>query len=622
VFVGPTPELVNQQYAQFIGKPQLPPYWALGFHLSRWGYGSTEAVRALRERMRNAAIPQDVQTFDIDYMDKKRDFTYDPENFGDLPELINELNLENIRTILILDPAIPIDTEDYSVFENGIEYDAYIKWGDESHVPDDQPPLTGQYVVGNVWPDSPTVFPDFMRAKTKQWWAREIADLYQELPFDGLWIDMNEPANFDTNFPGHLNCPTNDKLEMPPYPTKISWHPNNPSQRISDKTICMTSVQTDDQKNYTHYDVHSLFGYFESVATNEALRALRPAKRPFVLSRSTFPGSGGYAAHWLGDNTASWTQMAMSVVGLVEMSAFGIPMVGADICGFFQEPSEELCARWMQLGAFYPFSRNHNTLDLADQDPAVWPLVAEISAEVLSIRYRYLPYLYTLLQEASAQGSSVVRPLFNVFPGDVGCREVSDQFLWGSGLMVAPVLAEGATSRQVYVPPAVWYDVLTGERRFNNVFSESVKVEAPLDTIPLYFRGGSILPFQEPGLNTQESRANPFGMVVARDEEGEAFGTVYWDDGESDLPLEEAFYARLTFAKESKGVYVLLVDPVYVNQVDDMAWRTIRILGVPEEPTSISMSDIFSFKYHEDSQVLDFSINVPMMQGIRIEIKF
>ena len=119
---------------------------------------------------------------------------------------------------------------------------------------------------------------------------------------------------------------------------------------MSDKTICMLALQTDGNTTYRHYDVHSLFGWSETVATLPAARALSPGRRAFVLSRSTFPSSGVYAGHWTGDNSALWPFVKYNIIGLLEFNLFGIPYSGADICGFNLNTTEELCQRWMQLG--------------------------------------------------------------------------------------------------------------------------------------------------------------------------------------------------------------------------------------------------------------------------------
>ncbi|KAA0190891.1 hypothetical protein HAZT_HAZT012257, partial [Hyalella azteca] len=397
IFTGPTPEDLNKQYSALVGKPTFPPYWSLGFQLCRWGYTSTDEVRAVRQRTADAGIPQDVQTFDIDYMEDFKDFSYDHVKFNDLPQLADELHADNLKMVLILDPSIGVNITDNPPYVTGRAEDVFLKWMTPDLVPTDQPPEADDFLLGNVWPNERSAFPDFMKAATRSWWLDEITYFHRLINFDGLWIDMNEPANFDTDGgqPDHLMCPKNH-LEDPPYPTLAAYTPDNAVQRLCDKTLCMSTAANDGSKQLLRYDIHSLYGHSEAEATFNALGSLFPGKRPYLLTRSSYVGTGRYSFHWLGDNVATWDDMAISVVGVIEFNMFGIPMVGADICGFGGATTQELCSRWHQLGAFYPFSRNHNAIGQPDQDPAVWPEVAAVARDAFLTRYKFLPYLYNL----------------------------------------------------------------------------------------------------------------------------------------------------------------------------------------------------------------------------------
>ncbi|XP_076056755.1 sucrase-isomaltase, intestinal-like [Oratosquilla oratoria] len=616
-FLGPSPEDVNSQYSQAIGTTHFPPYWSLGFQLSRWGYNSTTNIRKLQERMRFMNIPQDVQMLDIDYMDGKHDFTFDPDHFHDLPELVQELHNHDLKVVIILDPALITNFDTYGPSKRGKASDVFLKWMDQDLVPDNQKPECEDYMVGHVWPAEDVVFPDFLNPETKKWWANELKLFKKVIDYDGVWIDMNEPSNFDTNQPWSLQCPKNH-LDVPPYPTQAAFVGDNKIKRLSEHSICMSGNQTDGDSTFLHYDVHSLYGWSEIVATAEALKEINPEKRPMVLTRSTFPGSGHFGIHWLGDNTADWEHMRMSIIGMLEFNMFGIPMVGADICGFFEEPDMEMCARWMQLGAFYPFCRNHNTLGLPDQDPTAWPEVAEVSRSVLSLRYKYLPYLYTLFHKAHMHGSSVVRPLWNVFPSDVGSRDVDDQFLWGNGLMVAPVITPGATTRDIYFPQGLWYDLVSGQLEAKEG-PITKRVEAPLKKIPVYVRGGIILPFQKPSKNTVQSRRNPFGLTVALAEDGMASGSIFWDDGDGNQSMMKSYMAWFSYAQGELKMSI----KHGAGAVAGLDLDSIVILGSSNAPTSIQVNgqNIVSWSY-SNHVITMYSLKWPMDKEIHVQIKF
>ncbi|KAK3876903.1 hypothetical protein Pcinc_018349 [Petrolisthes cinctipes] len=626
IFTGPTLEDVNKQYAQMVGLPAFPPYWSLGFHLSRYGYASTNEVREVRERMKAMGIPQDVQTLDIDYMERFRDFTYDPVPWGDLPALTQELHNDNLKLTIILDPAVVIDWDNYPPGQRGKDADAFIKWYSDIYIPSDQDPTCRDYVIGYVWPDTKTVFPDFFKPSTKAWWKEELNIFYESVAYDAIWIDMNEPANFGTNLDKPFNWPSElpdwslkcpyTHWDSPPYPTKFIRVGDNESGRLSDHGMCMTVNHTDGVKNFMHYDVHSLYGWSETDATFKALQEIFPGKRPVVLSRSTYPGSGKYAVHWLGDNTSAWSHLKMSVIGMLEFNLFGLPMVGADICGFFGDATMELCMRWMELGAFYPFSRNHNAIGQTEQDPGIWPEVAEVSRFVLNLRYQYLPYLYTLFHAAHMHGNSVVRPLFSEYPTDLTALDVDDQFMWGTGMMFAPVLTESTSSRNVYFPQGLWYHSVPGFLAATG--PSTVLANAPMEAILIYVRGGAILPYQEPSLTTVESRQNPFGLTVALDESGSASGELFWDDGEEEHAMSETYFATMSFAANSLNL-VVSNNPAPMTGLN---LETVRFYGYPADPALVTVNgenlDPSQWAYDADYSVLSVTMSAPLDQDVAV----
>ena len=195
VFIGSSPEEVVSLYTQMIGRPVMPPFWALGFQNCRWGYKNTEDVNKTIQRYYKHNIPLDVQYMDIDYMDKRRDFTYSPDHFKHFPELITETKKHNsLRWTLILDPAIESTTnklKDYRPFTEGYKNDVFIKWPADIAKTIKFPegvPTDKNVLYGRVWPDGPVAFPDFFKNATKIWWKNMIVEMHEKLKFDALWI--------------------------------------------------------------------------------------------------------------------------------------------------------------------------------------------------------------------------------------------------------------------------------------------------------------------------------------------------------------------------------------------------------------------------------------------------
>ncbi|VDL71286.1 unnamed protein product [Nippostrongylus brasiliensis] len=542
-FPGPTPEQVVQQYLDYIGHPFLPAYWALGFQLSRWGYTTLDHMKAAVNRTQQNQIPLDVAFADIDYMDKYRDFTLGQESWSGLPDYVKELHNQGLHVTLIFDPAIEAD---YGSFQRAIEQNAsFIEWAKASQVPtslQSQYPLVDGTLVmlGNVWPPKNTAMPDFLDPtnNTLNWWIGEYQRFHSIVEFDGVWIDMNEPSNFDTDTytdqpsssNGHLACPISGpdaKFDNPPYQTYAVY--NRPGEHLSSKTLCMLAKTG--RRTMDFYNTKNLYGMSEAKATSVALSATT-GKRGAVISRSTFPSSGRFGGVWLGDNTATWSDLQTSVVGAMEFNFFGLPYVGSDICGFNGETNEELCLRWHQMGAFHSFCRNHNAIANTAQDPGIWPSVAKAARIALTFRYTYLPYLYSLHYKVAVNGGTVVRPLFFEFPSDFESMGIDHQFMWGSAIMVAPAVEPGVTSVHAFFPSDVWYSLVP--ENYGAVMDVGfVDVSAKTDSLtPVFARGGYVIPRQSPNMTTTQSRQNPLEVLITVGSSSQSMGELYWDAGD------------------------------------------------------------------------------------------
>jgi len=491
LFPGPRPADALRRYTARTGRTPRPPRWALGHHQSRWGYRNAAAVRRVARELRRRRIPADAIHLDIDHMDGYRVFSFDRRRFPDPPGLLRELAGQGFRTVVIVDPGVKVDPH-WAVFREGAERDAFLRNAD------------GTPYKLKVWPRD-AALPDFARADVRAWWGEQHRALVAA-GVAGIWNDMNEPAGWARELRiGRLIVPL----------------------AAQDLSRVVQSDPADPDRSVPHESLRNAYGQLECRATREALESLAPERRPFVLSRSGHAGIQRYAALWTGDTFSRWEQLRLSVRMLLGLSVSGVPFCGADIGGFAGWCSAELFARWMQVGALQPFARTHSMWLKHRQEP--WRFgarVESIARAALELRMRLLPHLYALFCEAEATGAPIWRPLFYEYPDDPGAAEVDDQWLIGRDLLVAPVMARGARQREVYLPEGVWYALDDGARWIG---PRAVRVAAPLERIPIFARGGAVIPTQSPVQHTGEAPTEPLVLEVFPGADGAAL--LIEDDG-------------------------------------------------------------------------------------------
>ncbi|KAI6655906.1 hypothetical protein LOD99_1640 [Oopsacas minuta] len=598
-FMGPDPEMVVSQYLDLIGRPAVPPYWSLGFHQCRWGYKDLQNLEDVVANYSKANIPLETIWNDIDYMDKFKDFTFDPENFPveKMQNFVKNLHSNNQHYVVIVDPGIAID-KNYTPYTEGLQKDVFIK----NH--------KGEVFTGKVWPGF-TTYPDFLNTDTISWWGEQMKKFLRMVAIDGIWLDMNEASNFCDG-----ECKTEKdevklSLDLEPDGGMLQFDPNNPPYAINNqngkyplnkKTLDMDAYHHVDNTNILVYNTHNLYGLTECISTRKALLQINPDQRPFILSRSTFPASGVYAAHWTGDNHATWDDIYVSVPDMLNFQLFGIPFVGSDICGFNGDTTEELCGRWMALGAFYPFSRNHNINTGVPQEAYRWESVASISREMLMIRYRLLPYLYTQFVLAnkgselpSHQMATVVKPLFFKFPKDEYSLSVDWQFFFGPAVMVSQVFQSNTNMLKVYFPPGKWYDWFTQEIIISTDKGLNKTLSTPKDKIQLHVLGGNILTTQAPGMTTTECRKGDFSLLIALDNSYKADGLLYLDDG---FTINTKSFVYIQYTAKPDGVGNTVIHAVVTKksgkcldlQVPNL--NTVTVLGLKNKPLNVEVNGV------------------------------
>ena len=507
---GPEPKKVIERYTTLTGRMPLPPLWALGYHQCRYSYYPEDKVRFIADNFRVRHIPADVIWLDIHYQDRYRPFTWDQKRFPDPPKLVGDLRKQGFRTVTIVDPHPP-KVRGYAPYDTGLAGDHFVKNPDGSIYEAPVWPSKAEDGDAPDWskpPGTPSVFPDFSKAATRTWWGNLYAD-FLNMGVAGIWNDMNEPAIFDT--------PTGT---MP------------------------LDVRHDNEGSPTdHREIHNVYGMLMTRATYEGLSRLRPNERPFVLSRASYAGGQRYSALWPGDNVSDWTALRASIPTLLGMGLSGFPFVGVDIGGFAEAPTPELYTRWLQAGVFYPFMRTHTTFGTPDQEPWSYGVDYEaINRRAIELRYQLLPHIYNVMREASETGIPAMRPLFLEDANDGG---FDDEFLFGSDLLIAPVLRAGVTERGVYLPRGDWYNYWTGERHTGPKW---ITVPVTLASIPIFVRGGAFVFAQPVVQHTGEMPGQPLEVTLYPSGNSERW--LYEDAGNGREYLQGGF-ARRRFASRA-----------------------------------------------------------------------
>lgn len=433
-------------YTSLTGTTPLYQRWIYGSHQSRWGYYTQDEVLDIADKFRELDIPCDVIHMDIDYMNGYRVFTFDDKKFPDVKGLSEKLADRGVKLISIIDPGVKKD-EDYFMYKEGMEMDAF------AHDTD------GSVYENAVWPGT-SVFPDFTKQSVRSWWGDKTKILLEH-GISGIWNDMNEPASF--------NGPLPDDVQF---------------------------------EYGAHEKVHNIYGHFMAKATYEGLAKNDGGKRPFVLTRAAYAGSQKYCGGWTGDNHSIWAHIALSLEQVCNLSVSGLAMCGSDIGGFGSDTTPELLVRFYEAAVFVPFFRNHSAMGTRRQEP--WQFdetTIDAVRKTVKLRYRFIPYIYDLAHECEKTGAPIVRSLVYEYPADKHVRNISDEYMLGSFVLVAPVIAPGKEVREVYLPDGDWYDYYTGEKYSGGRY---ILADAPLDKVPVFIKEGAIIPVADGEIRSTE----------------------------------------------------------------------------------------------------------------------
>jgi len=531
-----SPREVLKGLAELTGTIEMPPRWAVGYHQCRFSYVPESRAREVADTFRKKSIPCDVMWFDINYMDGFRIFTINKDEFAD-PKAFNAYLHDNgFKSVYMIDPGVKVD-DNYFVYTSGKANDVFVKdaYGNEFH--------------GKVWPGD-CAFPDYTRPETRKWWGGLYKD-FLATGIDGVWNDMNEPSVFD-----------------------------GPGGTIPESCIHRGGK---DLPAGRHSMWHNAYGRLMVEASRDGILAANPDKRPFLLSRSNILGGQRYAAMWTGDNAASYDHMKLSVPMSLTLGLSGQPFNGPDIGGFAGNTDGDLFGNWIGFGAFFPFSRGHASCDTNDKEP--WAFGKEVEKEsrmALERRYRLIPYIYTAFHTAHTDGQPVMAPVFMADPTDLSIRGEEQAFLIGTDLLVIPAFAQNPA-----LPKGIWEKLSLVKGDTKGKYQAELRV-----------RGGSIIPAGRVVQNLNENSFEPLTLIVCPDENGNASGSLYWDEGDG-WSFREGNYKKINFTArrngrnievsvaDSEGNYPLEIGKVNVEVLTN--GKTLRSSGTLNSPITVKI---------------------------------
>lgn len=560
---GPSLKEVVSRFSSLTGRMPLPPKWSLGYHQSRYSYHPEEEVRKVANTLREKEIPCDAIHLDIHYMDEYRVFTWNEQEFPHPEKMISDLSDSGFKLVTIIDPGVKKDPE-YNVYVEGMKEDYFCKY------------LDGEIYTGKVWPGE-SVFPDFTRKEVREWWG-DLHHSLLDIGVKGIWNDMNEPAVFNET-----------------------------------STMDVNVIHENDGYPGTHRQFHNLYGFYEGMATYEGLKRISK-ERPFVLSRAGFAGIQRYCALWTGDNRSFWEHLKLAMPMLMNLGLSGISFAGTDIGGFTGDSNGELLTRWFQMGTFMPFFRNHCSIDGINQEP--WSFgkeFEEIIIKYIKLRYKLLPHIYNQFYMASKKGLPVLRPLVMEFPDDETTYNISDQFMFGDSIMVAPVYEPDRKERLVYLPGGEWFDLWT-----DNKYSGYTHIiaDAPLSKVPVYIKAGSILPLVDSMNYVGEKRNEKLNLNVYLGDEVEEGSYIFYEDDGLTFDYKDGRFNLTEFSyKKNRGQFIFKAKELnkgYSSEYKNIELKLKNLIYKPEQ-VMVEGEKRSDFDYSIDRREL--IINIPAVTG-------
>lgn len=481
-----SPDAVVSAFRRLIGRSYIPPRWAFGYGQSRWGYQSAAEIKEVAENHRKNHIPLDMIYLDIDYMERYKDFTINHERFPDFEAFVSEMKKRQIRLVPIIDGGVKKE-DGYDIYEEGKERGYFCK--DEN----------GEDFVVGVWPGS-CCFPDMLDEEAGRWFGSKYKVLL-DMGIEGFWNDMNEPAMFYSEKGLREAFAKIDEFRGRNLDIRSFFALKGLIMGISGSPKDYASFYHHYKgKKYRHDEVHNLFGYYMTRRTAEAFEEIAPDQRILLFSRASYIGMHRYGGIWQGDNNSWWSHLLLNLQMMPSLNMCGFLYTGADIGGFGENVTEDLLVRWLSFAVFTPLMRNHAAMGTRMQEVYRFQKV-DLMREIISLRYRLLPYIYSEYMKSALGDTMMFRPLGFAYGEDRIARCVEDQLLVGESIMIAPVYRQNTSGRTVYFPePMKLLRFHGGAVREEAVYPKGYSyIEMPLGDVCVFLRENYIFPLGKGG---------------------------------------------------------------------------------------------------------------------------
>lgn len=488
------------------GRQDLPPLWSLGYITSKYGYRTQAETEGVIDTLKRAGYPVDGIVLDLYWYGKEQDMgrlDWDPVQWPDHRGMLSGLKDKGVNTVIISQPY---------VLRNGNGLGNYNELASKGLLLKD---TLGNPQEVKIWVGEGGMF-DVSNPETRAW----LRERYRQLTLDGVggwWGDLGEP-------------------EVHP---ESGLHANGLRTR----------------------EYHNQYGNDWSSIISDLYDEEFPDRRLMTMMRGGTTGLQRYNVFpWSTDVSRSWGGLQPQVTIMLNSGLSGLGYMSHDVGGFAIDEAApydpELYVRWLQLGTFSPVLRTHAQ---RTAEPYNYPDQADIILPLIRERYRWIPYNYTLAWENASQGLPLVRPLNFYTPSDTRLDNISDEYLWGRDILVAPIMKQGAVEREIIFPDGLWVDYNHPSRLYHG--GDTIMYPAPLEVLPLFVRAGAFITLADyPMANTGDYRTDSY-TINYYPYLGSSETRIFEDDLKSTDSLAEGNHAIVTLRGEAsmEGISITAV---------------------------------------------------------------